>query len=574
LKGKKAANKFKCSYRQSYKYVLFLFFFLLVVLKIAMGLESVDPLKKVLAWVLPLFTALILAGIVLFFVLEFKTIRAFYSDVSSKTWFFFFCILAFALVSRIFLIPHFHTVYDDEPQLIDVGRNMAFLGRAEHCSYKTEHLTHCSFTTKPVGWPFLTGLLIRFLGADDFIIIYAASVLGALGCAMMFFLSYALFRKEFLSLLSSLILCFDRLSILLSRGSDSIVPALFFVLCFMAAGAVFAHTRKKGMFFLTAALFLFVIYSRVEYVFLGVLLFAYILMKRGDAFEGINAAACCIVILPFLTVYVLFARIFLFVEHNANYGAGLLFSQFFFEAGKILGGGYLPVAFLPLIAAGVYYGFRKHRAETWLMLLWLFSFLLFYTAWDYSQQERLFLINSVPLTVFSALGVIFAAKLVGNAWKVFPLKLNVSVSRIEKYASAALVLVIILAASVNFREANNDVPSALLLETEMVNRVKKLNSGNCFILTKKPMIYGAIPSIRAIDIDYLATNERFWEVILPKESCMLFVEDIFCDERYMRGRVEGVESCALIKNSLELSLIESYQRNHNVVRVYEARYAG
>lgn len=81
-------------------------------------------------------------------------------------------ILLFALISSCFIAPRVHRIFYDENIYLNIGQNIAYLGKASMCNdgdntYGVYKCTTDEFNKQPYAYPFMLGLMFRLAGSSE-----------------------------------------------------------------------------------------------------------------------------------------------------------------------------------------------------------------------------------------------------------------------------------------------------------------------------------------------------------------------------------------------------------------------
>ncbi|MFH1234818.1 MAG: hypothetical protein V1493_04375, partial [Candidatus Diapherotrites archaeon] len=156
------------------------------------------------------------ALLIVFLFLCSREIKAFFANVSRKTWFFLLLIFVFAFFLRL-SFPPVHGDYSEGFWNIETANNMLTKGSAEMCQYEGFE-QQCLQYRKPAAVQFIYALSFLFFGAGANAVFYANLIIGALLVFLVFLVAYAIFKDETIALFSSLIFSLLPFAVVFSRS--------------------------------------------------------------------------------------------------------------------------------------------------------------------------------------------------------------------------------------------------------------------------------------------------------------------------------------------------------------------
>ena len=129
--------------------------------------------------VLVLYVVFIAILVELFF-LKKKIITGLFKKIKKKTWIYLLIIFLSGFAIRMFVFPHFHLMYIDEPWNLEIAKNIAYKNEPVVCRYSYPDSEACFLTKKPPAWPFLVSLLYRIFGPNSAVAFNLSIIIGSL----------------------------------------------------------------------------------------------------------------------------------------------------------------------------------------------------------------------------------------------------------------------------------------------------------------------------------------------------------------------------------------------------------
>lgn len=273
----------------------------------------------------------ILVLLVFLFIINFKTIKKYFSKVDKKTWIIlvFIFLLGFwlrnagytygAFVDGFFYQEAAKTIY--EKNLFLKG---CAIGSLEDCRLYHEVLW-------PQGYPFLITLSFHIFGEHDLIAMYISGILGSLTILLVFGIAYLLFSSEKIGLCSAMIYTFIPLDIFLCSTATVRPTSSFFLALTIFFFILALRKNSVKLWSLVAIAFSYAIFVRQENVVLLLpLLFLFLYKKGGElkSFNGIkkNLKILFIPFVIFLVTQIPAQHWVLFSDTLINYGRDPQFS--------------------------------------------------------------------------------------------------------------------------------------------------------------------------------------------------------------------------------------------------------
>ncbi|MBS1266536.1 MAG: hypothetical protein MAG795_00503 [Candidatus Woesearchaeota archaeon] len=450
--------------------------------------------------------------ILLFFGICFKDLKKVFKKVKKHIWLILLLIFIVSFYLRLFVVPIFHHMFTDEFVYMKAGKEM-INGFAKNYP-------------KSMGWPYMISILFRFFGVSNWVALYGSAVFGALTCIGMFFLSYAITRKQGLSLISSAIFTLLPLHLQWSGSAETNVFSVFFIVISLAVMFIYFKIKKRKLLFLCLLLISFTSQIRVEnYILFGIFAVGYLLKIKKfpkHLFFGIFVAVllCTPSLISQIEWYTAYNQIqsdsegnltgsnwsiYNLINNTANYGREV------FENPCIL-----------ILSIFAIVGFSSE-------ILGLIYFILFWLVYFCSWMQTLGGRKRVYLTFYPIL-VIFG--LIG-IYRLFKRNL-------------LYIFGLIMIAGLLFNLNTIDM-DARILETQIIEIIEQ-DVSNCTIVYSFPEVF-ATTDLNVISTNALLINENL------SADCLVFYEGVACkdwwsDKHYM--------DCKAVKLKYNMTKYKNY----------------
>ncbi len=237
----------------------------------------------------PVFMRVILIIIALLIVLNFKILIKPFKKITKNTWILLFFIFLFALLLRIFVIPHTHHIYFDEFEHINIAQNILYSGSACGCLDGSNiDCNSCSLTPWPPGYHTVLSMTLGVFGDSENTAFMTNAVIGSLSILLIFLLLYLLLKDTNSALIGSLMLAVLPVHLKFSgTTSTGIFSIFFFLLTFLFLEYYFSSRQLKSLLlFLTSLLYLS--YIRPENLLFIPCFFIYILLCKPKRIRLLN----------------------------------------------------------------------------------------------------------------------------------------------------------------------------------------------------------------------------------------------------------------------------------------------
>ena len=252
-----------------------------------------------------LFISIICIVFIISLFLNREKIINFVKKIKNKYWVILLLILLCSLFLRVYIAPHHHKMYMDEPMDLEQAKIMIEGG---DYSQKTHTLS--------IGWPFILQWLFITFGINNWIAIYASSIIGALTIVNVFLFTYALLKNKQIAILSALIFTLIPIHILWSGSAKSHMAATFFASFNLFIWVLFSEKKDfSSQVLIFSSLAFSVMFRPENYVFIIPLL-AYLLYKK----RLLNKKTLFLLIIFIIIVLPNFSRVFVFqvLEHHSD----------------------------------------------------------------------------------------------------------------------------------------------------------------------------------------------------------------------------------------------------------------
>lgn len=224
----------------------------------------------------------ILIVLVFLFLINFKTVKKYFSKIDKKTW---------VILILIFLVgfwlrnsgyrygAHVDGYFYQEAAKTIYEKNLFLkgcaIGSLENCRLYHEVLW-------PQGYPYLITILFHIFGEHDILAMYLSGVLGSLTIFLVFGIAYLLFKSKKIGLYSAAIFAFIPLDIYLSSTAAVRTTSLFFISLTILTFLISLKENSVKMWSLFSIVFSYTLYTRQEnLVLLAPLIFLFLSYNWG-----------------------------------------------------------------------------------------------------------------------------------------------------------------------------------------------------------------------------------------------------------------------------------------------------
>ena len=212
-----------------------------------------------------IFVFLIFLTMCNFLILNWLRLGKNFFKIKNSTYFILLAIFIFGFILRMFIVPHMHNLYYDEPAYLDIAKNIAEEGNNCLCLWNQDgDCKFCGFSLKSIGFSFFIALFFKIFGTSTNLIFSVVAMLGSLSIILMFFLTYFIFKKEIPALLASCILAFYPLHLRWSGSVSAEVVSIFFILLSFCSLFIFLEKRNITSFLALVFVTIFTITLKEE----------------------------------------------------------------------------------------------------------------------------------------------------------------------------------------------------------------------------------------------------------------------------------------------------------------------
>jgi len=320
-------------------------------------------------------------------------------------------------------VPHIPQVFNDEYNYKNAAENLAESQQLSLClSQINNKCEDYVFTYWPPGHSFLASFFILLLGKK--LVFYLTSIMGVLSVVLIFFFTYLLFKKEIVSLISSLILATFPLHLKFSGNFSSEIYSSFFLM--MSISFLFVYLREKS--FRVASLVLITLLFSLQFRFENIFFLIVFVLFWVLHFQLLIFSKKFFLPLFFIfTIFLLpiFLNFFIHGIHHDVPKRLLLetafprfFNTFLSNSFFFFGYEYFFNILILFSILGAVWGFQREKKITILFLSWIIIFFLFYSFYGgnfFIGSQSRFLINFIiPIIILSGLGFYYVCNLFSN----------------------------------------------------------------------------------------------------------------------------------------------------------------
>jgi 4-amino-4-deoxy-L-arabinose transferase-like glycosyltransferase len=489
----------------------------------------------------PLFALLLALWIV-----NYKTAARAFSKISRRTWLILLLIFFAGLILRLFVFPHQHIMYIDEPWYLEMAKNINQIGQPVACLYTGYEEATCYMPYKPVGWPFMLSLLRPFFGMSNYAAIYFSSVLGSLTILLAFLVSFLVFNER-VALWAAFLLALAPLHIIWSNTAETNNAAVFFILLTMLSFFLYLRDRRTSTLLLLAITALFTLTIRYENVLIiPPLILGYLLLsKRYRLFEAAY---------PLIVIAMLSGVIYLTTFAFRFFWAYFFTIDFYYlKLFDFLSAATFHYVFLVLITAGLLIRDKADGNKLALLVTLFLVFSVFYLPFYNPIEGRMAL---VPL----ALAILLAAY---------------SIERISQCTKSIMVtryvfilFLIIMLGTASYR-ANAWVKSTFSLQKLETDTVSDLGlPQGSYVIAAYPTVLASVSNIKGIPTELAVRDSQRVRQILDKTDVYYFW-DGFCTSKTIAREKASRDYCRKFGDAYNLTLIKTFGSNKYQFFLYQ-----
>ncbi|MEO5360689.1 MAG: glycosyltransferase family 39 protein [Nitrospirota bacterium] len=452
-----------------------------------------DTLRVHLIKLLPIWLEINVTLIIIAFALCSRTLYSEFVSLERRHKYYLAAIVLLAFGAAFFIAPRVHRIFYDENIYLNIGQNIAYLGRASMCNdgdniYGVYKCSVDEFNKQPYGYPFLLAMAFRLVGSSEALGHLLNNIFFSASAVVVFLIARNLFGDIRVSLCSSLIYVLIPHNII--WGNTAAVEPSTALFTGMTVMALLHFLKEKTM----SALFLFsaLLPLSLQFRFESILILPVLLMLIVLNDWKILKTREFYLFMALSLVLALAHMLQLYTVRGDSWGAsGAKMSlSFMLHNLKTNGMFYLddkrfPMIVTLLFAVGVFYR-RDYLRErlviaAWFVLFWG-VFLTFYAgSYDYGQDVRYSVVSYMPLSLLAGLGL-------SRLWSIV-------VSRKYITVAAGVIFVMLILARIPYIRAEGEEAWECRVDhvqaREMFSMVDRENS---VILTHNPgmfLLWGA-----------------------------------------------------------------------------------
>jgi len=485
--------------------------------------------------------------LIMFIFLNIKTIVKQFNGIKRKIWIILFGIFLFGFILRVFVFPHVHLMYIDEPQYLEIAKNINQKQEPVICQYKDYDFEDCNVAPKAPGWPFLISILLLIFGLNNYYALYFSSILGSISTILIFLFTYLIFKNQKIALGSSFFLALTPLYILWSNSAETNNPSLFFVLLTMISFLIYIKSREKSIFILTSLILIFTILVRFENIILVVIFFlAYVKfskLPRSSFFRLIN------LYYPSIVIIMLIAMISIesfFIGFFKPIFSRFIIDFYYLNFSHFLKSISFNFIYLPTAALSLFFIDKKVKNKFIFLFISLIFFLILYL--PISAESRMALTPGIFVIILSAYS------------------LEKMCSLFKKYQTASrifFILIFLIIFGLNLKlsyentyaEYNNN-----LLETESVMQIKNKISENCYVIAEFPVVLTSISDIKGLVTRDVLLNSKIIDNLFDKGECIYYFYDGYCADRTISPPRDSRNKCQKMLRTFDMVKEKTFKR--------------
>ncbi len=235
------------------------------------------------------FTKIFFVMIVLFFILNFKTIKKEFREIKKKTWIILFLILFVASLLRFFWIFHEYFEVDDGFNDLNIAYTIQKHNTHAMCFFVSGDSCKDFFYTTfwPPGYHLALSVVFNIFNPSQEVAFNFSAFLGILSVFLSFLLGYLWTKKEDIALIGAFAFSIIPIILKFSGTVSQNFFSLFIIFFVLFVFEIFLKNKRIEMFFLFLSVLLYAVYSRPENIFL-IPIFFFIFMMRENLFEFIK----------------------------------------------------------------------------------------------------------------------------------------------------------------------------------------------------------------------------------------------------------------------------------------------
>jgi len=525
-------------------------------------LESIVALlegsRAFLLSLLPISFTISLLFTSIFFLLNFHRMRE-YFKIRRYTWVILTLIFLLAISLRA-LTPVYLTTYTDEFSHIEVGKWIAFYGKAGMCEeFPDSREVSCWLFNEPVGFSYIISLFFLVLGVSEASAYAVNLVMGSLLAVIVFLLCFLLFKNERAGLYSAFILSILPLYILLSRNIEPDTVSAFFIILTFLGFLLFSKIRdfKTGMF--AMGILAFSVSIKQENVLLIplvlLLMFLFVDLKEVRcALKNKKSWFLFVLFVILATPHILHLSLelypaFFYGKSTATAVGGQLIKveNIGMNAeilNRAMDGSFYPLLINLFVVIGVLHVLRKKRREGVFLVIFFLSYMFVYLSYSATIVEKYLITGLLPLICFAGVGMYATEEFVTTRFR------NLIRWKTINFAVPLILVVGLLLLSLPYfyeiREnpkplnVNHGYPRTEIHYKEMETiRMMDREIDSCYVITEEPIFFSAT-DLKPIKTESVLMNPE----TLKEEGgkCIFYFEDLYCTNFYSLGDRCGIEN--------------------------------
>ncbi len=481
-------------------------------------------------------------SIIILVILNRRTLIKPFKKIRKKTLIYLLIIFIAACALRLFIFPHFHMMYIDEPWYLEMAKNMNQGHGPVVCEYQGIEEQVCLAPLKPPGWPYLLSWVQMLFGLNNQFSLYFGSILGCLSIILIFSVTCLLFDEK-AALWASFILAFSPMHVIWSNTIESNSPSVFFILLSMLLFLHYIRNRRLssfGLFFLATAFSTMIRFENI--ILFPILALAYLIYSKkfqksiyGKFFD----ASYPLVVICMFGVMIFFESIYFHMFRDT----ALTLDHFILN----LPGYLYSMGIVTVIALAALFLYDKGDSKDIkiIMTCFLFFFITYLPLFKEIEQRMVL----TPL-VFA---VILSGYTMGKISSHLP------------HTRILFFLLLSIIFSLGLVHVYNQPRFAShKLETDIVMDIADKYQES-YIISEAPTVLSSVSDISGISTAFALENPEVIEIIQKNHKVYYFF-DGFCTNQGIADAGRSEERCREMFRSYVMKSIETFhQGNYNFI---------
>ncbi|NIO20161.1 MAG: hypothetical protein GTN76_05300 [Candidatus Aenigmarchaeota archaeon] len=487
------------------------------------------------------------------FVLNYKDIFSYFKRIKKTAWIIFILIL---IVGSIVRVAWPGCMSSD-------GLCWNYVGEAETIL----KLREVPFSKYSSGYPFILAISFFFFGLSYHTILYLNIFLSSLTILLVFLLTYALFKRDEISLFSALVYSLLPMPIHYAKFGASEVTGTFFATLAVLIFIVSLNVNKRNLYYLSGLLLVFAMHARLDNAILvPVFILGLFLYRRKISLKRLKLPLLIFLIfmLPVSFYYVNFTTNFSPAKHPYLHGKlisgegyttfsiNYLFPNFIKNLELFSDGRLYPV--LLYIFLFISFLFVRKEKNLLLPVFWICVFLLLYGIYFGSLYvkgaiEIWHILLQPPVAILIGYGI-FSVKdfLLGISGKLFSFKLTENLKTLIPLAVLILIFSFFFYTTDIFRfETNSKCWTDTILSVS-----EEVDNEDCLLIENSKSDY--LKEYRPIQIANVLLPEKHKSIDTEgchgREMFYLYTNETECGPNFFFGREKSL--LEIIKNEASL----------------------